>query len=487
MLRNFFKVSSVYAIQNVLQRGIEYLLLPIYFSIFTTVEYGKISMCIVIISSLTSLFSLSLDGAVSRYFYKYNSDKDELKEFLGSILSFLFLFLIFISIIFLLFSKGFWELIIPDISFKPYIYIAIIISAVDPINRLFFSFLLIKRDLKNYAIYFNLYFYFKLLALVLVSFFTRSVYWYLISYLMVVLLYLPLSYIGLKDNIKWGINRKLLMESISYSVFIIPVTLMSLVNSFIDKYIVLNRLSLSELGIFSAGVNLSSVILLIATVLNQAFVSFFIQKYEEKGKDFQIEIASMSDMYFFIILILTVFTSLFITFFEWILPDSYNHAIDIIPLFVFVGATNGLYFLYTNYMSLEKRLVKYKVLGFTLGILINFPVSYILTSHIGIYGAAIGTLSGFFMSVIVMKIMAQKIGGFNLTNKYIYYLFVFLLLTSGVNYYIVDINVLLNVIIRFIIFIMIIVFFNRYYFTEKNYLTKHLFILFNYGKNNINK
>ena len=483
MLKNFFKTSFAYAVQNILQRGAEFLLLPFFLSIFSTEDYGIISMCTLLITGLTSLFSLSLDGAVSRYYFKYSSKPKLLREFIGTIITFLIVFLIIISIVFLLFSSRIWFLFIPEIKFNPYIFLVILISAIDPINRLFFSLLLIKRDVRLYTIYYNIYFYLKLFSLLIVSFYFKSTYCYFIAYLAVLLFFIPISFSGLRKYIKWGIKISYLKEAISYSIYILPVTFMAIVNSFIDKYVVLNNMSLADVGVYSAGVNLAGIILLLATVMNKAYVSFFIQKYEENKNNFESTISTLSDIYFFIILIFTICVSLFICFFQWALPSMYVKSIEIISLFVFVGASNGLYFYYTNFMSLEQKLVKYKVLGFGLGIVINFPISYYLTLKIGMIGAVIGTLCGFLTSLIVMKYLVVKVGNFKVKNKYIYYLLGGLFISSITNKLLVGFTIPYSILIRVLVLLLVIFFMNLFFFEKKKFLSHYLNQLLAYVKN----
>lgn len=69
--------SGIYTITSIFQKGIGFILLPLFTIYMTSEDYGIVSIVNSFVQVLSLLFTLSLNGAVQRYYYKY---KDELEK-----------------------------------------------------------------------------------------------------------------------------------------------------------------------------------------------------------------------------------------------------------------------------------------------------------------------------------------------------------------------------------------------------------------------
>jgi O-antigen/teichoic acid export membrane protein len=83
------KSAVVFGIGTSLQRGIAFLLLPIYTRALAPAVYGRLSVLLAITSAASILFSLGLDMGLFRSFFLYADDPARKRIFLGSIWRFL--------------------------------------------------------------------------------------------------------------------------------------------------------------------------------------------------------------------------------------------------------------------------------------------------------------------------------------------------------------------------------------------------------------
>ena len=173
MLRDFIRLTASYSIINVFQKLADYLSVIFFISAFSAEQYGIISANTLIILGLTSLFSMSLEGAVSRVYFKYRNNGD-LGPFLGCVVAYTIVIACSLGIIFLLFSKPLWGVVFQDLPFSPFIVLAIITAMCDPINRIYIAYLQIKRSVKEYGIFYNVYVFLRLALLSCAAFMYKT-------------------------------------------------------------------------------------------------------------------------------------------------------------------------------------------------------------------------------------------------------------------------------------------------------------------------
>ena len=83
------KSACVFGIGTALQRGIAFLLLPLYTRALTPAEYGTLSVLLAVTSAASMLFGFGLDMGLFRSFFLYADDPRRKRDFLGSIWRFL--------------------------------------------------------------------------------------------------------------------------------------------------------------------------------------------------------------------------------------------------------------------------------------------------------------------------------------------------------------------------------------------------------------
>lgn len=92
--------SAIYIIFNVLQRAINFFLLPLYTVYLTPEDYGTINVLTSTAALLTFLLTFSVQSASSRFHYKYKRSDSIIKTIWGS------------NLIFIIINSLFWSILV---------------------------------------------------------------------------------------------------------------------------------------------------------------------------------------------------------------------------------------------------------------------------------------------------------------------------------------------------------------------------------------
>jgi len=435
VIKRLIKFSASYTAIEALQRGVLFLMLPIFTQYMTPEEYGIVSTALILISFLSILFSFAIHASISRYYHKYEKT-DELKEFLGTNFIFLTLVSLVMSISMIFLSKPMFNSFFSEIAFYPYIVYILIIVATQVIIISYFSLLKAMQKLKLYSIVFNSYFIFQLILMsVLIINYDLKQDGYLLGIVISNTIFIPIIFILLRKEIEYKISMKYIKESLTYSLPIIPVELIGNINRLIDRYYILIFIGLNGVGIYYIGVQIAGLINLIALAINSAYTPIFFKKYENNIDDNYDDIYKLSDIIVFTIGVVASILIILFPLFLNLFSKDYQSSGDIILYLGFTGAITSIYFINTNVLSLDPKLVKLKTIGIIFGTIINVLLGYILTRDYGIEGAAISTLIGFTITTLILIFIVNKNTSFKFKNfDYIVYLsilFLVLFIISG--------------------------------------------------------
>ena len=417
MLKDFFKNSVVYGLANIFQKAIDYLANIVFIYLLSTSEYGIMALLPLIMMIMAPLLSLQLGASITRYYYKYLKS-DEASLFLGNVLSYMMIVLCGLTIFYVFCSEFLWHAIFPEISFVPYIVIAILITAADSINRTYITVLQIKKQVKRYAIFNNCYILFRILLIIVAIYINKTAYSYYVAYLCAVVIFVPLSLYLLKSDVIWNLRIRYLKEAFKYASYILPVSIFIIANTFIDRHVIMKQLDMNSVGIYSAGVNIGQIIYFMAIVFNVAFLPFFMQAYEENKNTFSKRIEPVYRVIFFVLNIAAFFLAVLSPLLIYVLPVTFYDAIKVVPFIAFLGVGQGLYQLYTNILSLDTEMLRFKILGVVVSLLINIPLSYYLVNVMGVVGAAASSLVCMYISAFVYKLIVYKSKGPDLASGF---------------------------------------------------------------------
>lgn len=463
MIKPIIKLSTSYAATQGIQKGVMLLLTPLLTSYILPKEYGNIAIVVMLVSIFKIIFTLSLESTIMRYYLRIKNNEILAKEFLGSIIFFIgIMFLIFLTLL-LVFGEIFFKFIFADFAFYPYIMIAALLTMVQQINSIYITMLKAVQNIKDYIIFYNALFVFQtgLILLFVITKLDSSDLNYLYALLIANIIFSFISFYKLKAYISFVLKMKLIKIALGYSLSILPIQLINIVNSSVDRYILFLMLGNSVVGVYYIAYQVSSAASMVMLAINSALIPTFFKIYENnKSKNNFYEINTIMDKIVFISGIIEAILLLGYPLFYYFLNDSYHGASNAISILILSNIMLSIYYLNTNALSISIRLNRKKILGVLLGVLVNVLLSFSLVEMYGMLGVAIGTLMGFMTSTMYFIFLVKKFTTFQFDNfMYIFYYFI-----------IFSISLLFSDFIWAILGEVIVIFlFWKFYFSHKKY------------------
>jgi len=395
---SLFRNSSVYTLANILNASIPFLLIPILTKRLSTEDYGIIAMFTIMINIVSPFVGLSIHGAIGR---KYFSSNFNLARYVGNCFFILFLSTLLVLIIVSIVKSELahytkipanWLYAIVMISFSQFISLSLLTIWQVSLKPFYYGILQFAQTLLNFGL--TLYF-----VIYLNQNWSGRLRAQLISFGMIAVLCL---FILIKKKlISFEFNRDDITHALKFSLPLIPHTVGGIVISMTDRILITNMVGVNETGIYTVAFQVGSVLNLLTSAFNNAYVPWLFDKLNNISNEWKIKIVKFTYMYFICLFVIAISAMLilpiFLSFFVGKdFQSAGGYAVWIILGYVF----NGMYLMVTNYIFYVERT---KLLAWiTLcSSLINIPLCYYLINLNGAIGAAQATTVVFFISFIL--------------------------------------------------------------------------------------
>lgn len=406
---SFFKGASVYLVSNLLNAVIPFLLLPILTRYLSPAEYGQIAMFQTLLAGIGTFIGLNAVGAANRKFYDGDIDENVLRQFNGSCIQILIVSSLIAFICMFLFQKQLSEFLAIPTS---WILSAIVISALGFMTSMrlgqwqircqakWFGFLQVSNSLVN-----------MLLSLLFVIVFTQGAQGRIDAQVITGIFAAIVSLIWLYKDKLLQVNiwkPQHIKEALSFGVPLIPHHFGFFLISAVDRFVINQKLGLSEAGIYMVGVQLSSAMAIVFDAINKAYVPWLFERLKRDDHEDKKQIVKYTYAYFIIALLVAGIAFIIGPFvITLIVGDKYSEAGKIIGLLCLGQAFGGMYLMVTNYIFYAKKTGRLAIVSISSGC-VNFILLYILVNEYGLIGAAI--------SFSIAK-WIQFMLTFNLSNK----------------------------------------------------------------------
>lgn len=407
--RLLIKNSSVYSVISILQKGTNFLLIPVLTVYLTSQDYGTVAVVMTINAFLNVFYLLALHGSLNRFYYEYDKDEILVKRLFGTIISFILLNSIVLTVILFLGRKWFLTPFLDEISFYPYMSLGLISVIFNPCYTIFQNSLQAKQKGVSYGKNNMLFFITNLvLLLIAVVWLEMGAIGVLGALAMTNVMFFIFAILQFRKEITFGIDITILKKVLKYSFPIIPHTISGVATNFIDRILINKLLSTSLAGIYSIGNNFGSVVFLIASAINQAFIPWFNQAVKA-GKTESIPIISklLVLFYSFIALGLSFFGKEIIAV---ITPEIYHKSWEVIPFISFAFVYHGVYYFFAGslFYDIKGRGNRIIPISTITAAIINIVLNIYLIPIYGINGAAISTLITKFMLSLSLKFFYRR-------------------------------------------------------------------------------
>lgn len=414
-LKNLLGHAMNYGLGSVLPQLIGFLLIPLYTRFLSPTDYGILEMVTTLALFLTPLMKLGIPGSVTRFYYEYKDDENQLKNFITTINRILNYGAIILSSILGLFLYFLGEGLLGGLEFWPYMVIALAIACFSANNQLQKK-LIQNRLQSRLNLILQVIFAFTnigLTFLLVVVFELGALGSILASAVVTIAFYFQALYY-LRKDLNGSFSRHMAKESINYGIGILPHHMAHSTGPLITKAILANVATLAVVGVFSISLRFVSPLILVCTSLNTVLVPLYnaSRKKNEHEKIHtlirQILLVSFAAY--------TIFVLLMPFIMKWSLPVEYHPAIPMIPILAIAFFGRTIYHISVAEIFYQKKTKVVSIITIS-GLLINIALCYILVQPYGSIALCWAFSASFLVWAIIAYLYKRKVSNYPMFNK----------------------------------------------------------------------
>ncbi len=404
---SLIKNAGVYTISTVINSAIPFFLIPVLTRYLTPEQYGLISMHTLLLAFVTPFIGFNTNNSLGQLYY--TSTKEELSEYIGNcffvlLISFILTTLVFFFIDCPLSKNTFlspiwvWSTIL--IATTQFI-IVIPLSLWQAENKsVTFGVFQISSTLINF-----------LITLVLIVLFNKDWSSRITAQIYTGLFFsfVSMSYLVRNKFIRLTFNKKLFISSLRFGIPLIPHTIGGILLSIANRYFLVRYVGLQETGVFFLAFQLTSIINIINSAINTAYVPWLFKKLQDINDKVKLRIVKLTYIYFLLIVLGSLIFFILLPIILKIFAGSKFQLASKYFFWLIIGTIfNGMYLMVTNYIFYSKKTYLLAFSTFASAI-ITVILNYILIIRIGSVGSAIASAIGFLFLFMQTWYFSNKV------------------------------------------------------------------------------
>ncbi len=308
--------------------------------------------------------------------------------------------------------------------------------------------------LYNFIIIISSYLYLHTLGLDINSYLQS----YLISYVFLSLLGLKFIIYEYKPNKINAISISRLISLLKISLPLIPDSLLMMLLFWIDRYMLNVYSGMALVGIYSVAYQFSSVIGLIINPFGQALSPVMFESFVNNERRYKKMMSLIIENFWMILsMIIMAYFTFLNEIYQIFLGQEYLEGYNIILILILALALGAATNFFGTTLIMKER-TKFVFIITFIAVLFDISLNFILIPRYNIYGAAISIALSYGFKFILTFIYSQKLCYVNYNYKYIiksiFISSLFLSFTYSYSY--MDINIILRIIIKLILFILFV-------------------------------
>lgn len=407
--RRLLDRSAAYGLGLLLLKGMSFLLIPLYTRYLDRAEYGVVAVAASVTAVLSVLGPLSLHGALARLYFDARSDIDR-RRVAGALWVATVVAAGLLALLLDSFGEHWAGVLLPDVPFRPYIRLAIWTAFFTTFGLIPLNLLQVKERSGLYVkvtLAGTLITTLCIIWLVVVR--GMGAYGYVLAtFIGAALLAIPYAVLAArttKIGFHWDVTRTALL----YSLPLVPHALAGWVLELSDRALLQRFVPLTELGLYSLGYQLASLLTLAATAINFAWTPYMYGVVGDRPESASEEIGRMTTYYGALLCGLGLGLALLGEDALRILTrPEFHSASRIVPLTVVGLFFSGLYLVPANLLFLKSRTGLIPLVTIAAGV-VNVAVLFWLAPRFGIMAGAWATAAGYGVMLVLVWIAAQSV------------------------------------------------------------------------------
>lgn len=405
-IKRVFSNSGIYVLISFVQRGLNFLMLPVYTAFLTPTDYGTVGLILGIGGLLSAFYSLSLAGAGTLFTAEFKDNPEALSKLWGN----LFLVVLANSLVWTLILGLFhtWtiDLSLPGVAFNPYIIIGLLLFLTNGIYSLWQAYLQAIQDAKSLGFNNALFFGVNLgLTVLLVVLFKKGTMGFLLAQALASAFFALYSVFRWWPSLSFTWDWPLIKRSLIYSLPLIPHNLSSWVGNTLDRLLLNGIVATAAVGVYNVAFQWASVLSILCFGVNQAYVPWYLERV--RSEHYQSEIRRFSALilaiYFVFSLGLSAFAKEIISL---ITPSSYHQAWEVVPFLVLGNFALGLYLIFVAPLF-EKNSKMVPLVSLSAAIS-SLALNYLLIPYWGIQGSSISYMASQTTMMLFTYVLARR-------------------------------------------------------------------------------
>lgn len=406
MLNNFLKYLS----GDIMAKALGVVSVPVYTYLISPKEYGVYSIVLSYVSIATFLFSLNVHTSISRFFYEKDID---LGRFLSTtfVLTTMILFVSF-SIFFLL-DDMFLDSIL-GVGFSKYkIYFSLLVVA-SIIFSIYLQILIPQSKGKEYSFLVVAQAYLKFILAVIFLYFIEATVLRFLQAILLADIFISLYIVWkLKVYATLKFSKSDAKYILSYSVFLIPYMLSSVVLAQIDRVMIGNMIGEVEAGIYSVAYVFGSIPLMMYAALSNAWMPRYFANMNEKNYvSLDKDVRQISSILVLGIIGFAVFIPLFLGL---MLSEDYKISILYVPLVSISMFFTIMWNIWGRGIGYAKKTIWTSIAGI-ISAIVNVGLNYVWIPKYGLMGAVYATYISYLIMALLGYVFAKYLLGIYTTS-----------------------------------------------------------------------
>ncbi len=400
--RRLFGNAGIYAVGTVAMQGLSAIFTPLLALLLLPAQLGVWSLAGSIFNGLSLLYTLGLQGAITRYYYDHEHQAFEQRRFQATVSTFLLSWSLVASALLVAFGPRLFTRVSGGLPFYPYGVMVVamcLLSVASLVPKALWQAqekpqVFVGVELAASAI--NLVGSLALVALTSIG--VLGLFWGRLLSLAIVAV---ACYAYAARNFGVAMHGRSLREALLFSLPLVPHLLAHWVLAMADRILIERKLGLAQVGVYATAYGIIEWVNLVAMSVNRAWVPQFTRAYADPN---QRSFVGRS-ITLFVLACVAASAGLFVlapTLIRLFFTEKYQAAAPITPILAAAGAFQGLYYIYVAGLFYYKRNRLVPVIT-VLGGALNIGLNLLLLPRLGIAGAAWATLGGYLALALGMR------------------------------------------------------------------------------------
>lgn len=404
------KDSAIYFSLSLGQKGVGFLLLPVYTKYLSPADYGIVGAVGAVVGLLQLLYPLGGDSALARSFFPGDrSSGSDYRRVWGTLLVFVILVGGVCTVLLSLGSRWVLEPVMGGIAFWPFVFLGLIAALAGPVRTLYSTSLQIRERAAEYLSIEGGFMVLRiLLMLVLVVGFGLSATGVLLSGAVAECFFALVSLWRFRRDVWWGIDRPILRQTLSYSLPIVPHMLAGWSTTYLASLVLNSLQGTVQTGLYGLASTLAAVESFLVAGFNQAFLP---QVYGALASGNPAEVERLNRRTLAAVAgfaIGGVALSLFSPEVLRVMTrPAYWPAGEVIPLLVLAGVYQGVYSLYGHLLYYHPHGTRFLPLASGAGGIVSVALMLFLIPRYSIMGAAVAGCAGVLTRLFVAALICN--------------------------------------------------------------------------------